>query len=144
MIQFFVPGIPVPQGSKSLSMKGGRAVMFDQNASALKSWRNIVHLTGVSYRNQYRCPVYTNVNITLIFYMGERPKSHYTKTGKPSSKYREYPNVKPDIDKLTRAILDALTGVFYQDDSQVITINCRKLYGQSGVKILIDSERTEG
>lgn len=143
MIQFFVPGVPVPQGSKSLSMKGGRAVMFDHNSAALKSWRNIVHFTGVSYRNN-RCPVYTNVKMTLIFYMGERPKTHYTKTGKQSKQYREYPNVKPDIDKLIRSILDALTGVFYRDDSQVIQINASKLYGQSGVKILIDSERTEG
>lgn len=37
--------------------------------------------------------------------------------------------VKPDIDKLLRAVLDALTGIAYEDDSQVIAVNASKCYG---------------
>ena len=36
-----------------------------------------------------------------------------------------YPK-QPDLDKLVRAVMDALTGVCYVDDSQVVSINARK------------------
>lgn len=42
---------------------------------------------------------------------------------------RPHPVVKPDIDKLQRAILDALTGVGFLDDSQVVHAVARKVYG---------------
>lgn len=38
--------------------------------------------------------------------------------------------VKPDLDKLARALLDALTGIAYDDDSQVTRIEMRKIYGE--------------
>jgi crossover junction endodeoxyribonuclease RusA len=36
---------------------------------------------------------------------------------------------KPDIDKLQRAALDALTGVLFEDDSQVVSVICTKDFG---------------
>jgi len=38
-----------------------------------------------------------------------------------------YPKT-PDLDKLVRGVLDALTGVCYVDDSQVTTIECEKVW----------------
>jgi Holliday junction resolvase RusA-like endonuclease len=32
----------------------------------------------------------------------------------------------PDLDKLVRAVLDALTGIAYLDDKQVVAINARR------------------
>lgn len=52
-----------------------------------------------------------------------------------SAQRREHHTVKPDIDKLTRAVLDALTEVAYDDDAQVMTVICHKQYG--------DEERTD-
>jgi len=46
-----------------------------------------------------------------------------------SRKHRVTPTVKPDIDKLTRALLDALTGVGYVDDAQVVKLLVEKVYG---------------
>lgn len=37
--------------------------------------------------------------------------------------------VKPDIDKLLRALLDAMTGIAYEDDSQVTSVTVTKSYG---------------
>lgn len=36
--------------------------------------------------------------------------------------------VKPDVDKCLRATLDALTGIAYEDDSQVVDTHVRKRY----------------
>lgn len=46
----------------------------------------------------------------------------------PKSVRREHPTVRPDLDKLVRAVLDALTGLAYKDDSQVVSIQASKTY----------------
>lgn len=45
------------------------------------------------------------------------------------SKKRTHVVVTPDLDKLVRATMDALTGVIYADDAQVVEISTRKQYG---------------
>jgi Holliday junction resolvase RusA-like endonuclease len=37
--------------------------------------------------------------------------------------------VKPDVLKLARAVEDALTGILYRDDAQIVTEVLRKRYG---------------
>ena len=36
---------------------------------------------------------------------------------------------RPDLDKLARAVLDALTGIAFVDDSQVVDLHCTKNFG---------------
>lgn len=50
---------------------------------------------------------------------------------KPKTVKRLWPTVKPDLDKLVRAILDAGTGVLWIDDAQVRFIEARKVYAVS-------------
>lgn len=73
------------------------------------------------------------VGVILKFTM-PRPASA-PKTKKPLASKR------PDIDKLARAILDALTDVVFQDDSQVVTLSAFKYIAdpgeQPGVKVSI-------
>ena len=40
----------------------------------------------------------------------------------------KFPLRKPDVDNITKAVLDALNGAAYHDDSQVIEISTKKLY----------------
>ena len=44
---------------------------------------------------------------------------------------REQPCVKPDLDKLVRSVLDALTGCCYADDGQVVKVIALKEYADS-------------
>ena len=48
---------------------------------------------------------------------------------KPKSVKRDLPTVAPDLDKQIRSVLDALTGVAYVDDGQVVGITATKRYG---------------
>jgi Holliday junction resolvase RusA-like endonuclease len=50
---------------------------------------------------------------------------------KPKTAKQTAPTVRPDADKLLRAVLDALTGVAYADDSQVVYAAIMKAYGPS-------------
>ena len=51
---------------------------------------------------------------------------------RPKSVKREYPTVKPDVDNFLKASLDALNGIAYDDDAQIIEINASKKYGPVG------------
>ena len=66
------------------------------------------------------------VEISLRFYY-ERPK---TVT-------RALPTVPPDLDKQIRSVLDALKGVAYVDDGQVVSISATKEYGIPGAEISV-------
>ena len=57
----------------------------------------------------------------------QRPKSHLRKSGvKPDA-----PSIpRPDVDNAAKAVLDALNGVAWEDDSQVERLGVEKSYGQ--------------
>ena len=39
-----------------------------------------------------------------------------------------FPKVKPDLDNVVKAVLDALNGVVYRDDAQVVNLVATKRY----------------
>jgi Holliday junction resolvase RusA-like endonuclease len=124
---FFVPGVPISQGSKKLMRTNfGRSVMVESSPQ-LKPWREAVKYTALRYR-AIRSQGAMRVVCTFVF---TRPKSHYG-TGKNALNLKPSApasmTTKPDVDKLARAILDALTGTLYSDDSQVVELKVVKRY----------------
>lgn len=50
-------------------------------------------------------------------------------TGIPKARRHDaLPIVRPDADNYLKTVLDALNGVAFTDDSQVVTVNCSKRY----------------
>ena len=41
------------------------------------------------------------------------------------------PIVKPDVDNVAKSILDALNGIIYLDDKQIIELNIKKIYAET-------------
>ena len=39
------------------------------------------------------------------------------------------PEIRPDIDNIVKVVMDGLNGIAYDDDSQVVEITARKIYG---------------
>ena len=101
-----------------------RGRMIDSNPN-LKPWRNAVALEARRYfQHKFTGPV----RLQVVF-MFARPKSHQTKSGLTKSAPLQ-PVYKPDLDKLVRAIGDALSVNcnMLQDDSQVTEIRAQKRY----------------
>lgn len=111
MIEFFVPGSPAPQGSKR-HVGHGRMI---ESSKALGPWRERVALAAHSHADGL---MGGPIRIRLKFVM-PRPKSTPKRTTPPAVK-------RPDIDKISRAILDAITGVLIADDSQVVDLHATK------------------
>lgn len=76
-------------------------------------------------RGQFFGERYVRLGI-LAFY--EIPKS-YPKYKKQQAREGELrPSVKPDADNIVKAVADALNGVAYTDDTQVVEVLCKKYY----------------
>jgi len=73
------------------------------------------------------------INTTLHFFE-QRPKSHY-RSGKYNHILKEkspkYNTSKRDIDNMCKFVLDALNKKLYIDDSQIISMNCKKSYTEN-------------
>ncbi len=100
-------------------------VMIHSRSQDLALWRADIARNAELFGFK---PIASAVKVQLDFVMS-----------KPKSAKRAFPSVKPDLDKLVRAVLDGLTGVVYEDDSQVILISASKTYGDNqGVWIGIE------
>ena len=138
MIGFFVPGTPVPKGSAKAFVVKGRAIVTQTNREKQRPWASLISYTAQEVGIE---PAAGAVELAMVFTM-PRPKSHY-RTGKFSGELRLnqpiYHTAKPDLDKLIRCVLDALTGIAYWDDSQVVEIRAVKMYGERpGVQVRVE------
>jgi len=139
-IGFTVYGQPATQGSKKVVpilkggqpvMKGGRPLTRAVNADPkLGQWRQQV--AEVAQREYPGEPYLGPVGLRLIF-TRPRPKAHFG-SGRNADKIKPsappWPISRPDTLKLARAIEDALTGVVWKDDSQVVCHTLTKVYGE--------------
>src|SRR5438105_4838600 len=126
VITFQVHGLPIPQGSARSWVVNGKPVITSA-AKGLATWRRLV--ADVAQRFAPTEPWLGPVGIELHFGI-PKPKS-------APKKRRVWPDKRPDLDKLTRAVLDALTYVVFADDSQVVDIAASKDYGAPGVVVEI-------
>ncbi len=124
MLEFVVVGIAAPQGSKTAFVRGGR-VSLVESCARVKPYRALVSLAASQARKEPPTRLPVGIGITFVFV---RPKSHYTSKGELRAGAPSFPG-KPDVDKLCRAVLDALTGILYHDDAQVVSLNATKQYG---------------
>ena len=125
MVRFRVNCKGTPQGSvKSfiVNTKGGkqRAVITHAKSESLYETRQAIvteyqNNGGINYKGKA-----VKIEVTFAFV---RPKS-------VSAKKRPYMTVKSDLDKLVRMLLDSLTTIAYDDDSQVVQIIAKKIYDE--------------
>jgi Holliday junction resolvase RusA-like endonuclease len=158
-VRFQVEGTPVSKGSMSgfpidrgpcptckpgkpcrgRSCFGGRSVgvsVTDQGGKELDAWEELTFVRAMSARNRAGCrPIARpgSCEVTLIFIL-PRPDSHWTKSGRLTAdgRAREMPSVKPDLDKLGRAVIDGLTRVLVEDDAQIVVAPLAEVYADRG------------
>lgn len=51
---------------------------------------------------------------------------------------------KPDADNIAKTVLDALNGVAYEDDKQIVMLQVRKEYGEPRVEIRLGEMEVDG
>ena len=110
-----VRGRPVPKGSKR-ALGPGR--MIESSAKGLNVWMKELRAElHTEMRGKEIMVKPAPVSVSLAFYLTP-----------PKRTVRSEPTVPPDLDKLTRAVLDAMQGIVFEDDSQVVRIDAGKSY----------------
>ena len=125
LITFEVPGEPRGKGRPRFSKTGHTYTDSETRAHEKK--------IAAYYRSSvlgYRFPDAAVLEIDVIAYY-PIPKSA-TKAASAAMKagYTK-PTKKPDLDNVIKAVLDALNGVAYKDDSRIVRIEARKEYSDS-------------
>lgn len=131
---FMVRGKPEPAGSKKGYTVGRKVVIVDANDQA-RQWKGNVAIHA-RLQMHGRDPLTGPLRVTLTF-LCQRPDSHYLSDGFTLSKAGERflcKTSKPDVLKLARAVEDALTGIVYADDAQIIDERLKKRWTTPGEK----------
>lgn len=116
---FRATGIPRPQGSKD---QFGREACRD-----VKPWRYDIKCACEDARPEGWDKT-RRIGISVVFTFS-RPKKHYKLNGELREDAPYYVvSRKGDLDKLCRALGDALTGIAYDDDDQVVNLYASKRY----------------
>lgn len=134
-LTFFIAGTPIPQGSKTAIRHGRRARLIEAN-KRLKPWRNTLQTALAAQAAGLRVPGPFTIYLDFRFDPPQRPRYRNTQGAGIHA-------VKPDVDKLTRAILDSLTAAdIIDDDARCTALTATKNYTTKrhptpGVRIII-------
>ena len=115
-VSFSVFGKPISQPRHKIT-RTGRA--YIASGHAIWAWKDLLREAA---DEAFNMPFTGPVEVKIRFEM-PRPKSEVWKT-KPMPSYPHYK--KPDIDNMIKAVLDAITGTAFIDDSQVSSLSATK------------------
>ena len=115
MIVIRVFGTPAPKGSMKLVEYGKgkrrlpRPIMVADNSHELQAWSRAVATCARVAMIGKAMYVDTALAVRATFILP-----------RPASVKRLMPSVRPDLDKLIRSTLDAMTGVVFDDDARIV------------------------
>ena len=151
-IEFFVPGIAKTSGSKNAFRHPHTGkIVVTPACKKQKDWMDTVKWVSKQYVD--RMILWTGPVLLTLIFNRDRPKAHLkTRQGQAmqglvKSSSPTYPITMPDLTKLIRCTEDALKGIVWKDDSQVVAQQTVKVYCQGderpGVLIRVDQLEEE-
>ena len=122
---FTIQGKSIPKARPRATMISGKAIMYTPTQT--KQFERYVK--SVAAQHAPREPLIGALEVQLDFFL-PRPKSLPIKI--------KYHTKKPDIDNLAKSVLDAMEGIIYVNDAQVISLLVTKDYGAPLCKVRVE------
>lgn len=123
-IEFTVVGAPQGQGRPRFARQGRFVHTYDPAKS-----REYKAKVAQSFQRAYMGkPLTKPIKITIIAIFGV-PKSYSKARTRACLEGLDWPTKKPDTDNVEKGIYDALNGLAYEDDKQIVMANTVKVYG---------------
>ena len=130
--EFFIDGKPEPQGrGRASTYNTGKRKITVRDPEKSRKWKQDVVKQAKSSRVRL---MEGPLRVVMTFYM-PRPKS--------LPKRVLWHVKKPDVDNLCKAVGDALNGIAYNDDSQIVRLKVFKRYAFDRVGVSVSIERLE-
>jgi Holliday junction resolvase RusA-like endonuclease len=121
MITLTIPGEPVAKGRPRM-MKSGIAF----TPTKTRNYETLVkELYIIENRDKPMLEGQLSASIYAYFTI---PKSASKKNREKMLEWEIRPTKRPDLDNIAKAVLDALNGLAYQDDSQIVALEVCKYY----------------
>lgn len=133
-IEFTVPGVPVGKGRPRATAESGKARMYTPAKTArYESTAALFASHAMSGRPPFTGPMCVFMDIVLPV-----PESWSKRRQAAALAGQEWPTKKPDMDNVVKGIFDALNGIVWKDDVQVVALNVGKVYGPTpGVAVRV-------
>jgi len=109
-VTFFVPGDPQPFPKKRTNKKTGMIYSHDPSGKK-KAWTEAIRLAAIAAKPKLiRKPVAVKFRAAVY-------------VRKPKSNKNPLPTTRPDLDNYMYVLHNALQGVCYEDDSQIVHVD---------------------
>lgn len=125
IITFTISGTAVPKARPRTTKRGNKAIMYTPDKT--KQFENYVKLVAAQHAPE---ELLTSALAVQLDFFLQRPKSLPLKI--------MYHTKKPDIDNLAKSVLDALEGIIYVNDAQVISLQVTKDYGAPLCRVRVE------
>lgn len=140
-IKFFVPGIAKTSGSKrAFRNPVTEKIIVTADNPKQRKWQDACK--WVAMQACARMIPWKNPLCLTMTFIRQRPSGHFG-TGRNEGHLKDWarglkPTTKPDTLKLGRAVEDAIKGIIYYDDSQIVEHHIQKIYGDKpGVQVMV-------
>lgn len=118
IVEFTIYGNPVAQGRPRFARIGNNVRAYDPGKS--RGWKDDVRLQALQHRPKEL--IAGAISLHLMFHL-PRPKSLPKRVTEHTK--------KPDAENLSKAVCDALEGLLYHNDSQIVRLTVEKQYAGS-------------
>lgn len=137
MIRLTIPGEPVAQGRPRFSRRGKYVSTYDPPKS--RGYKE--YIKQIARQELHIEPLTGSIRINVKVYRGiQKYGSKLTRRKKQDGIIR--PTVKPDTDNYYKAVSDALTGILWVDDNQIVEIHVGKWYSDQP-RVEIEAEEID-
>lgn len=137
MVHFYVEGNPIGKGRPRFRRTKNFVQTYTDSKTA--AWEEKIK-TAAKQAMGETPPLETPVSVYAYFGMAV-PASYSKKRTSACLKGLEAPTKRPDLDNMAKAVLDAMNGVVFQDDCQIINLHLKKVYSiEIGVNVLVKEE----
>ena len=123
VITFTVPGIPIAKGRPRFAMRKGIPRTYTPKDTA-------AHERTVASCGRLACrtPLEGALRLEVRSYH-PIPKTLTVAAKQAVANGTRRPATRPDADNVLKLVADALNGICYKDDNQLVEVICRKYYG---------------
>jgi Holliday junction resolvase RusA-like endonuclease len=138
-VTFKVEATPVGKGRPKFARRGNFVSTYTPTKT--RDYEDLIKVAAkqaMGTNEPLKTPVAAYIYITVPI-----PQSYPKKRFKACLEGLERPCKKPDIDNIIKAYLDAMNGIVYDDDTQVVSLHSTKVYGTVGLVDVLVKEDME-
>lgn len=128
-MKFIVEGKPQGKARARTFYNKQAGKMCSMTPIQTKSYEDLIRWKYKAAGGQYMGEKVLQVNIIAYYPI---PKAFSKAKINDAIERKIRPTTKPDCDNIIKVVLDALNGVAYYDDKQVVCVSCNKYYGNEG------------